>query len=84
MKIYIVWRSGCIAQTFFISAALHGAEWSASLPGRFTPGKLPRLPIGYDDGWASDPVLALWRRDKTCHAGKQSRTFQPVARHYID
>jgi hypothetical protein len=36
-----VWRSGDIAPTF-LSSALHGGEWSASRPGRFTPGKLVR------------------------------------------
>jgi hypothetical protein len=30
----------------FLTSALDGGEWSASLPGRFIPGKEPPLPIG--------------------------------------
>jgi hypothetical protein len=29
----------------FLTSALDGGEWSASLPGRFTPGKEPRYPL---------------------------------------
>jgi hypothetical protein len=32
------WGSGGIAPLFF-SSALDGGEWSASYPGRFTPGE---------------------------------------------
>jgi hypothetical protein len=28
-----------------LTSALVGGEWSASLPGRFTPGKEPPVPI---------------------------------------
>jgi hypothetical protein len=34
-----VWESGCIATPFF-TTALYVGEWSASRPGRFTPGKI--------------------------------------------
>ena len=34
-----VWGSG------FLTFSLDGREWSASLPGRFTPGKDPRYPL---------------------------------------
>jgi hypothetical protein len=30
----------------FLISALDGGEWSASRPGRFTPGKGPPVPIG--------------------------------------
>jgi hypothetical protein len=30
---------------FFLTSALTGGEWSASLPDRFTPGKSPRYPL---------------------------------------
>jgi hypothetical protein len=29
----------------FLTSALDGGEWSASRPGRFTPGKSPRYPL---------------------------------------
>jgi hypothetical protein len=29
----------------FLNSALDGVEWSASRPGRFSPGKLPRYPL---------------------------------------
>jgi hypothetical protein len=30
----------------FLTSALDGGEWSASCPGRSTPGKEPRVPTG--------------------------------------
>jgi hypothetical protein len=30
----------------FLTLTLAGDEWSASRPGRFTPGKEPLVPIG--------------------------------------
>jgi hypothetical protein len=30
----------------FLTSALAGGEWSASRPGRFTPGEKPGVPIG--------------------------------------
>jgi hypothetical protein len=30
----------------FLTSALAGGEWSASRPGRFTPGKKARVQIG--------------------------------------
>jgi hypothetical protein len=37
------WR---YSSTHSLTSALDGGEWSASRPGRFTPGKEPLLPIG--------------------------------------
>jgi hypothetical protein len=31
------WGSGVIAPLIFLTSALDGGEWSASLPGHFTP-----------------------------------------------
>jgi hypothetical protein len=43
MKAY----EGVDVQThIFLISALVGGEWSASRPGRFTPGEAPQLPIG--------------------------------------
>jgi hypothetical protein len=30
----------------FLTLAVFGGEWSASRPGRFTPGEEPQVPIG--------------------------------------
>jgi hypothetical protein len=49
MKAY--WRSGSISVTHSLTSALDGGEWSASLPGRFTPRE--RAPgIHWIGGWA--------------------------------
>jgi hypothetical protein len=42
-------------------------EWSASWPDRFTlgVGGNPPVPIGYEAGWATEPVGTLWRREKS-------------------
>jgi hypothetical protein len=39
----------------FSTSALGGGRWSASRPGRFTPGK-DQLPIVQKAGWAPGPV----------------------------
>jgi hypothetical protein len=44
-----------IALLCFQTSALEGGEGSASLPGRFTPGKGP-VPIVQEAGWAPGPV----------------------------
>jgi hypothetical protein len=46
-----------------LTSALAGGEWSASRPGRFTPGKEPPVPIGKEAGWAPEPVWTLWRSE---------------------
>jgi hypothetical protein len=54
--------------------AVDGGEWSASRPGRFTPGEL-----------SPPPVWTLWRREKyLAPAGNQTPAVQPVARRYTD
>jgi hypothetical protein len=40
----------------FLTSALVGGEWSASRPGRFTPGKKTPVPIVYEVGWTPEPV----------------------------
>jgi hypothetical protein len=44
MKVY--WgNGGIVALIFSLTSALNGGEWSASHPGRFTPGKEPWHPL---------------------------------------
>jgi hypothetical protein len=45
----------------FLTSALDGGEWSASRPGRFTPGEtpLPPVSIGQEAGWAPEPIRRL-------------------------
>jgi len=38
--------------------------WSASRPGRLTPGKEPSVPIGWEAGWAQESVWTQWWREK--------------------
>jgi hypothetical protein len=44
----------------FLTSALVGGEWSASRPDSFTPGENPPVPIGYEAGWAPEPVWTTW------------------------
>jgi len=41
----------------FFTSALDCGEWSASLPGRFTPGE--RLTV-WEAQWTPEPVCTLW------------------------
>jgi hypothetical protein len=40
----------------FLTSEIDGGEWSASRPGRFTPGKKPFVSNGEEAGWAPKPV----------------------------
>jgi hypothetical protein len=41
----------------FLTSALDGGEWSASLPGRvFAPGEGLPVPVEQEAGWAPQPV----------------------------
>jgi hypothetical protein len=46
----------------FLNLVLHGIEWLASRPGRFTPGEEPREPIVWTAGRAPETVWVLWGR----------------------
>jgi hypothetical protein len=53
-------------------------------PAALSPEKEPPVPIGYEAGWASEPVWTLWRRETSCTAGNRTWAVQPVARRYTD
>jgi hypothetical protein len=40
--------SGCVNPQVFLTLALVGGEWSATRPGRFTPGE--RVPVTHSTG----------------------------------
>jgi hypothetical protein len=77
-----VWGSACIGPRFLISV-LVGSEWSASRPRQL----YPPVPIGYEDGWALQPV---WTICKSQHAwpyrdsNSDPTVVQPVASHFTD
>jgi hypothetical protein len=64
----------------FFTSALDGGEWSASYPGRFTPGTHG---IG---GWLGPRagLNSVDMRKTFCSAGERTPAVQPVARRYID
>jgi hypothetical protein len=37
-----------------LTSTLNGGEWSASRPGRFTPGKKPLVPINLEVWWVPE------------------------------
>jgi hypothetical protein len=49
--------------------------------------KEPRVPVGYEDGWASDPVWTKWRRENSSpywDSNSNLSVAQPVASRYTD
>jgi hypothetical protein len=70
----------------FLTSALDGGEWSASLPGRaLTPAKKSSVPIGYEAGWASELIWAQMLEEKSfASAGDRTPVAQSVVRPYID
>jgi hypothetical protein len=67
--------------------ALVGGEWSASRPGRFTPGKKHPVSIVQEVGWTPVPVLTTWRSKNSWpyqYSNSVLSVVQPVASRYID
>jgi hypothetical protein len=73
--------SGGIAPPF-LTSALDGGEWSASLPGRFTPGE--RAPDTHWIGGCMGPGLDAIVEKNLAHAGNRTWAVQPVARRCND
>jgi hypothetical protein len=52
-------------------------------PATLTSNK-PSIPIGYEVGWALEPVWTLRRREKSCKVGNRTWTVHPIACRFID
>jgi hypothetical protein len=46
-------------------------------PATLALGKEPTAPTEYETGWALEPVLMLWRREKSCPCQKL-KPSQPI------
>jgi hypothetical protein len=68
----------------FLTWALEGGEWSASLPGRaLPPGKEPPVPTVQEAGWAPEPVWTQRLEEKSsASVGYRTPAVRPVDRHY--
>jgi hypothetical protein len=67
-------RAGRGVEVFLFDRGARRGGWSASRPGRFTPGKDP-VPIVQEAGWAPGPV---WTCAKNlAPPGFDPRTVQP-------
>jgi hypothetical protein len=65
----------------FSTSELCSYEWSASPPTALPQGKLSTVPIGYEAGWAPEPVLTLC----TSWACRESKPNSSApARRYTD
>jgi hypothetical protein len=42
----------------------------------YPPGTQPTVPIREEAGWALEPVLTLWRREKSCTVGNRNLAVQ--------
>jgi hypothetical protein len=68
-----------------------GASWrqvvNFTLRPLYTFEKEPPKPIGYDFGWAPEPVWTKWRSDNSCpqrDSNSDLLVIQPVASHGND
>jgi hypothetical protein len=71
----------------FLTSALVGGDWSASRPGRFTPGEGASVPIGKEAGWALELVWTTWRIENYLlyrDSNSDPSVVQPVANRCTD
>jgi hypothetical protein len=65
---------GVEEQLLALTSALDAAEWSASRPGRFTPGKEP--PSTHRTGGWVDPKAILDMAVKRIHSSRRESTLE--------
>jgi hypothetical protein len=68
----------------FLTSALDGGEWSASLPGRFHPGKSPWYPLDRRLGGPHSRSGRYGEDKSLASAGNRPPAGLPVARRYTD
>jgi hypothetical protein len=70
----------------YLTSALDGGEWSASLPGRaLPPGKEPPVPIVHEVGWAPESVWTQRLEGKSSvSVGDRTPVIQSVVGHFSD
>jgi hypothetical protein len=73
------WGSGDITP-LFLTSALEGGEWSASRPGRFTPGKSPRYPLDRRLGGPQNRPGCSGIEKNLVPAGNRTAAVQLIAR----
>jgi hypothetical protein len=79
-----MYGSGGIAPSF-LTSALDGGQWSASHPGRFTPGEGAPAIHCVGDWMGPEPGWTLWTRERSLTpAGNKTLAVQPVAHRYTD
>jgi hypothetical protein len=49
-------------------------------PAALLPGKEALVPIGWEAGWAPEPVWTLWRRKISCPCRESNLGREPIAR----
>jgi hypothetical protein len=72
------WGSG--DTTAFLTLTLVGSEWSASRPGRFTPGKSPQHPCNGSLGGSQRQYGSCGEEKHLYLAGNRTPAVQPVSR----
>jgi hypothetical protein len=67
--------------TQFLTSALEGCEWSASRLGRFNRKEVAPRTHWIEAGWASEPFLTRWLREKfPAPAGNRTLNLDRPAR----
>jgi hypothetical protein len=64
MKHYIMKTYGEV-DVQMLTSGLVGGDWPASRPSRSTPEKGPPVSLGWEAGWAPEPVWTTWREGKS-------------------
>jgi hypothetical protein len=64
---------------YFLTSALDGGEWPASLPGRaLAPRKGPPVPIVQEAGWVPETIWTQRLEEKSIHLCRESNLDRPV------
>jgi hypothetical protein len=78
----VPWRR--MGEWKYSSALDGGISSQLNAPDALLQWKEQKLPIGYEVGWAPQPVWTLWRRENLNLVENRTLAVQPLARHYTD